>query len=178
MCAGRDFRIVFEARPGPISGLAPRHGRGWRLRARCSRAGRLGVRRVVLGYVVDVDHGGDDVGVPHVCLDVGERELPDGEGCRRCGAGRGSVGARSSRLSGPCSSGGGASGGGARSPRGSRRPVRLRCSDHKDHCKIRIKRLLCTPLLPPPPTTTQTSHTQAGDHRQRRDRRAPLDIGK
>jgi hypothetical protein len=30
--------------------------------------------------VVDVDHGGGDVGVAHVGLDVGERELLDGEG--------------------------------------------------------------------------------------------------
>lgn len=34
----------------------------------------------MLGCVVDVDHGGGDVGVSHVCLDVGERELLDGEG--------------------------------------------------------------------------------------------------
>jgi hypothetical protein len=34
----------------------------------------------VLGYVVDVDHGGGDVDVAHVCLDIGERELLDGEG--------------------------------------------------------------------------------------------------
>src|ERR1019366_6293337 len=69
--------------PEAQAGTSARLRRGTAEAGGCARGLRQPCRQaiggVVLRYVVDVDHGSGDVGVAHVCLDVGERELLDGE---------------------------------------------------------------------------------------------------